>query len=111
MATYRFYVQLQKGKKNLATSGGEFSAPPNNSEAISVVEGIRSKGKSEVPRGARNDFESAVDDLISWIKNIRGTGMSFSGNGDQYRKTFKHDGEEYRLDIGIGGEGSRKWFV
>jgi hypothetical protein len=111
MATYRFYAQLQKGRDNLATSADTFSKPPSNSEAVSVVEGIRSKGKSELPRGARDDFDSAVDDMIAWIEVLRGTGMSFNGNGDRHRKTFRHDGDEYRLDIGVGGEVSGKWFV
>jgi len=111
MATYRFYAQLQKDRSNLATSAGTFSSPPTNSEAINVVEGIRSKGRSELPRDARDDFESAVDDMISWIRNLRGSGMSFNGNGDVHRETFRDDGDEYRLDIGIGGETSGKWFV
>ncbi len=108
--TCRFYAQLQKGRNNLATSSENFTSPPSNSEAIAVVEGIRSKGKGVLNRKAHDDFDSAVDGIIAWIRNLRGSGSSFDGNGDQYRKTFNYGGEEYRLDIGVGGEMSNKWF-
>lgn len=108
--TYRFYAQLQKGRNNLTTSSENFTNPPSNSEAVAVVEGIRSKGNSVLNRKAHDDFDSAVDGIIAWIRNLRGLGSSFNGNGDIYRQTFNYDGEEYRLDIGVGGEMSGKWF-
>ena len=43
MGTYRFYAQLQEGKKNLATSDKQFSKPPTYREAVAVVEGLKSK--------------------------------------------------------------------
>lgn len=109
--TYRFYTQLQKGRNNLETSSQNFTSPPSNSEAIDIVEGIRSKGKDVLNRKAHDDFDSAVDGIIAWIRDIRGSGSSYNGNGDIYRKTFNYGGEEYRLDIGVGGEMSGKWFV
>lgn len=113
MATYRFYAQLQKGTSNIATSANNFKEPPSNSEAVSVVKSLKSKGKSELNRKAVKDFESAVDRVIKWIGNLKGTGMSFGGNGDipSARQTFTYDGDTYRVDIGIGGEVSGKWFV
>lgn len=113
MATYRFYAQLQKGTRNLTTSANTFSSTPTNSEAIDVVKDIRAKGKSELPRKAHDDFDSVVDSVIDWISNLRGSGMSFGGNGDipSARRTFTYSGETYRLDIGVGGEVSEKWFV
>jgi hypothetical protein len=104
MATYRFYAQLQKGGTNLATSAENFTSPPTNSEAVAVVEGIRSKGKDDLNRKAHDDFESAVDGIITWIENLKGLGASYDGNGDVHREIFKYGGEEYRLDIGVGGE-------
>lgn len=104
---------MQKGTRNLATSAETFSSTPTNREAINVVEGIRTRGKNELPRKAHDDFDSVVNSVISWIGNLRGSGMSFAGNGDvpSARRTFTDDGDTYRLDIGVGGEMSGKWFV
>ncbi|AFZ07122.1 hypothetical protein Osc7112_2709 [Oscillatoria nigro-viridis PCC 7112] len=112
MGTYRFYAQLQKNTDNLATSDKPFSQPPTYSEAVAVVEGLKSKGKSELPRKAHEDFESTVDKVVTWLGNNRGT--SYGGNGDirAARREFKYSGETYRVDIGIGGEtANSKWFV
>jgi hypothetical protein len=112
MGTYRFYAQLQKNTDNLATSDKQFSQPPTYIEAVAVVEGLKSKGKSELPRKAHEDFESTVDKVVTWLENNRGT--SYGGNGDirAARREFKYSGETYRVDIGIGGEtANSKWFV
>ncbi|MBW4492100.1 MAG: hypothetical protein KME26_03235 [Oscillatoria princeps RMCB-10] len=112
MATYRFYAQLQQDRANLATSDKQFSQPPTYSEAVAVVEGLKSLGKAELPKKAHEDFESAVDEAILWLGNNRGT--SYQGNGDipAARKEFKYSGKEYRVDLGIGGEtANSKWFV
>jgi hypothetical protein len=112
MSTYRFYAQLQKNKNNLATSAENFSQPPTYSKAVAVVEGLKSKGKSVLPKKAHEDFESTVDEVVTWLGNNRGT--SYGGNGDitAARRTFQYSGETYRIDIGIGGETvNSKWFV
>jgi hypothetical protein len=112
MGTYRFYAQLQKNRGNIATSDKQFSHPPTYSEAVAVVEGLKSKGKSELPRKAHEDFESTVDKVLTWLGNNRGT--SYGGNGDisSARREFNYSGDTYRVDIGIGGEtANSKWFV
>lgn len=112
MDKYRFYAQLQKYTDNLATSDELFSQPPTYSEAVAVVERLKSKGKSVLPRKAHEDFESTVDKVVSWLRNNRAT--SYGGNGDlpAARREFKYAGETYRVDIGIGGKtANSKWFV
>lgn len=110
MGTYRFYAQLQEGTKNLATSDKNFSKPPTYREAVAVAEGLKSKGKSELPSKAHKDFESAVDQVITWLGKNKGT--SYGGNGDIAREEFRYSGKKYRVDIGIGGETKdSKWFV
>jgi hypothetical protein len=112
MSDYGFYAQLQKNRENLATSPGDFYQPPTYNEAVAVVEGLKSRGKAELPRKAHEDFESAVDKVITWLGNNRGT--SYNGNGDltPARREFNYAGDTYRVDIGIRGEtANSKWFV
>lgn len=112
MGTYRFYAQLQKSRENIATSDQQFSQPPTYSEAVAVVEGLKSKGTSELPKKAHEDFEATVDKVVTWLENNRGT--SYDGNGDitAARREFKYSGETYRVDIGIGGKTVNSiWFV
>jgi len=112
MSEYGFFAQLQKNRENLATSPGDFSQPPTYSEAVAVVEGLKSLGKAELPRKAHEDFESAVDKVITWLGNNKGT--SHGGNGDirAARREFNYAGDTYRVDIGIRGEtANSKWFV
>jgi hypothetical protein len=112
MGTYRFYAQLQKGTDNIATSAETFDHAPSYSEAVAVVKGLKSEGKSELPRKAHDDFETTVDAVITWLGNNRS--YSLGGNGDisSARKTFTYSGESYRVDIGVGGEtANSKWFV
>lgn len=112
MGDYRFKAQLQKGTATLATSKQKYDRPPTCSEAVAVVEGLKSEGKSALPRKAHEDFESTVDQVVTWLENNRGT--SYDGNGDitAARREFKYSGETYRVDIGIGGETINSiWFV
>ncbi|MFB8794427.1 MAG: hypothetical protein U7126_09415 [Microcoleus sp.] len=113
MSTYRFYAQLQKNRENIATSDQQFSQPPTYSEAVAVVQGLKSKVTSpELPKKAHEDFEATVDKVVTWLGNNRGT--SYEGNGDitAARREFQYSRETYRVDIGIGGKTVDSiWFV
>lgn len=114
MGEYRFIAQLQRGTDNLATSGQHenFSQPPTHQQAVAIVKGLKSEGKSKLPSKAHKDFELAVDQVITWLGNNRGTSYGRNGDISAARRTFKYSGEEYRVDIKIGGETvNSKWFV
>jgi hypothetical protein len=112
MATYRFYAQLQKGTDNEATSAGTFTNAPSYEEAIAVVKGLKSKGKDVLPSKAHDDFESAIDAVVSWLGKNRSHCPNGNGDISAARKTFKYSGDTYRVDIGVGGEtANSKWFV
>ena len=112
MATYRFYAQLQKGNDNRATSdNNNLSEPATNSEAVSVIEGLKELGKKELPKKAWSDFESTVDAVIGWVEAQSKYVPGKNGDITVARRTFTYANATYRVDIGVGGKLSEgTWF-
>jgi hypothetical protein len=103
MSSYRFVAQLQSGTENLATSKGEFSHPPSAEEAIAIVETLKSPGEDKLPKGAHKDFNKALVEVIAWIKKNRRYNPGGNGDISPARKKFKYGGQDYRVDIKVGG--------
>jgi hypothetical protein len=109
---YRFIAQLQSGTDNLATSDqGEFDRPPSAEEAIAIVATLKSSGEDELPKGAHKDFNKALVEVIAWIESNRRYNPGKNGDISPARRKFKYGGQEYRVDIKVGGKTSGDpWF-
>lgn len=113
MGEYRFNCALQADFKTRVSDNGNYDSPPTASQAISVVESVRSLGKSDLPRKAHDDFDKAIDGVIGWLKHKESVGYQPTGNYDipEARRTFIYQGTEYRVDIKPGGKTSKGgWF-
>ena len=109
MGTFRFKVQLQKGSDTLATSKkDDFTSPPTHDQGVEIVEGLRTKGKTALPKKAHDAFEIALDDLKEKVPYSR----VFSGNGDFAKVEFTYGGEKYRVEMGNHGDTADAiWFT
>lgn len=110
MSTFRFKVQLQKGRETLATSktADGMTRPPTHDEGVLIVEGLRTGGKAALPSKARDAFEKALDDLKEKVP----TNRVFGGNGDFAKVEFTYGSEKYRVEMGNHGDtADATWFT
>ena len=127
---YRFNCSLQSGfdtvgktkpneksdeastsMKEEAKENGKWDKPPTAKEAIAVVELLRVRGKRFLPNTAHEDFDTAINELIGWLKGKSGPGLTPPGGGDIASKDFTHKGTKYRVDLKIGGKtAGESWF-